>query len=418
MDIETLRDTYFHCRANKRRSRDNSYFEIHWERDLVRLCEDVNTRDLVPLLYSFIRRYPCPREVNACQMPTKILQDFFDIRVRPLVEAKLTDRTFNNRVGFGPEVAVNGLLADIYEMSEGFTKDCWIIGRDIQAYFPSALLSRAYDNHRQLIEEALPEGEEREDLLYILMRTVYAYPQNNAHLASPREMWQLIAPGKSVVFNDDPLHGAALGNQFWQVSQNYDINEFDHRQVRNGMRYRRFVDDKRWVVRNKEAGLAYVNAEEKWMEETYGYKSHPRKRSCQHYSKGGYFLGYYFKFDRIYISNRVVRRARWKIQHWNQVASPRRLNQFLGSVNSYLGRCKNVNGYAVLRNLVDMISPEWFRFCEYDDSRKCLRARPGFTHNELLCQKYHFTYKRKNHGHSRQNQPARIRPAGHQSSHS
>ena len=230
MNIETLRDTFFHCRANKRLSRDNSYFEIHWERDLVRLCEDINARDLVPLLYSFIRLYPCPREVNACQMPTKILQDFFDVRVRPLVESKLTDRTFNNRKGFGPEVAVNGLLADIYEMSEGFTKDCWVIGRDIQAYFPSALLSRAYENHRELIEAGYPEGKERDDLLYILLRTVYAYPQDNAHLASPREKWDLIPKGKSVVFNDDPLHGAALGNQFWQVSQNSAPSPESHSQ--------------------------------------------------------------------------------------------------------------------------------------------------------------------------------------------
>ena len=406
MTLKTLVETYFHCRSNKRYSMDSAYFEMHWERDLLRLLEDVNARDLVPFLYSFIRTYPCPREVNACQMPTKILQDFFDVRVRPFIDKRLTDRTFNNRKGFGPDKAVACLQDAIRRVSRNYTRDCYVIERDIQAYFPSADLQRSYDNYREVIEAEFQPGAERDDLLYILHRTVWAYPSLNTHLKSPRSRWSLIPPYKSVVFNDDLAKGAALGNQHWQVSQNYDINEYDWRQIRNGLEYIRFVDDKRWVVQNKEAGLAYVNGEERWQEEHYGYKSHPRKKQVQHYSKGGYYLGYYYKFDRLYISNRIVRRCKRKIRTWNRMPAPSRVDAFLSSVNSYLGRVKrpHVYAYGIIRDLVDMVSQKWLVYVHYNDERRCFQANGGYTHNELLAKKYHFKIKEKNGDHSRTNQ--------------
>ena len=401
MDFDVIVATYKHCRANKRHSLDNSYFELHWERDLVRLTDDINARDLVPLLYSFIRTYPCGREVNACQMPTKIVQDYFDIRVRPLIDRRLTDRTFNNRKGFGPDVAVRCLQEVIRRVSHNYTRDCWIIERDIQAYFPSANLQRTYDSYRAVIESDLQPGKERDDLLYILQRTVWSYPSINTRLKSPRWMWdKYIEPHKSVVLSLDVTHGAALGNQFYQVSQNFDINDFDHRQVDvAGIEYLRYVDDRRWVVENKEAGLAYVNGEEAWLEQTYGYKSHPLKRQVQHYSKGGYFLGFYYKYGRLYISNRVVRRAKRKIREWNRLASVDRLKHFLASVNSYFGRMKqpDICAFKVQQELVALIAPAWLRYCHYDQERRVLVANPGYTHNELLCRKYHFKIKSKKH---------------------
>ena len=101
MDIDTIIEDYLQNRANKRRSKDSVHFELHWERDLVRLLDDVNDRSLDPLIYSFVRTKPRPREVIAGLMQMKIIQQHFDNAVRPLVEKELTDRTFNNRIGFG-----------------------------------------------------------------------------------------------------------------------------------------------------------------------------------------------------------------------------------------------------------------------------------------------------------------------------
>lgn len=405
MDLDTLVKDYKHCRSNKRRSVDSIHFELHWERDLVRLLDDINDRTLPSLLYSWITRTPRDREVNACLMQIKIIQDHFDQRVRPIVEAQLTDRTFNNRVGFGPDQAINQLLSDIYEVSAGFTRDYWVISRDISAFFPSADLHRVYRNYRALIERSFPEGPERDDLLWILLRVVWSYPSINSRLRSPRWMWsQYIAPGKSVVFSKDLSRGGALGHQFWQVAMNYELNEFDHRQADSaGVRYLRFVDDMRWVVANKKAALAYVAGEERWLRENLGYRMHPRKRQVQHYTKGGEFISAWYRMDRIYVGNRTVRRAMARVRKWNRHPRLYLLEHFLQSVNSYLGIFKRRNAYGILRNFIDEVSPEWWRWCHYDDGRKAIVANPGYTHNEILLKKYHFKLS-KYHGTARKNQ--------------
>lgn len=392
MVIDILIKDYFGCRSNKRRSPDSVYFELHWERDLVRLQKDFNNRTIVPFLYAFVAPRPKPREVVACLMQMKILQYHFDLLVRPLVEDRLTDRTFNNRIGYGPDKAVERVMEDIRIVSKNYTRDCYVIGRDISAYFPSSDLNRSYASYRKLIEDNITDPQERDELLYILLRVNYAYPANNARLRSPMTKWEaVIRSKKSVIFNCEPDLGACLGNQFWQVEKNYDLNDFDHFQVDTcGLHYVRFVDDMRWVVENKEAGLAHVALSEKILLEKYGYRMHPSKRTCQHYSKGGEFIGTWFKFGRQYVGNRVIRHAQETIRKWNRLVSVNALEHFLASVNSYLGTMKHKCAYGIIRNLVEMVSPKWLKYCKFDDARRCFLAKPGYRHNEILERKYLF----------------------------
>ena len=408
MEIDALINAYLGCRSNKRRSPDSVMFELHWERDLVRLLKDVNNRSLVPFLYGFVAPRPAPREVIACLMPGKVLQFYFDQYIRPETERRLTSRTYNNRIGYGPNKALEQLIRDIREVSDNYTRDCYVITRDITAYFPSSDLSRTYQHYRELIEETFEPGDVRDDLLYLLQRITYSYPDKNVRLRSCRAKWDpIVAAGKSVIFNNRPGYGACLGNQFWQVEKNYDLNDFDHFQVDTcGLHYIRFVDDMIWVVQNKEAGLAHVALSERMLLEEYGYKMHPRKRYCQHYTKGGKFIGVWFKFDRTYIGNRVVRHAEEAIRTWNRKACRGNLEHFLASINSYLGLMKHHSAYGIIRRLVDLVSDRWLRFCEYNDERRCFVALPGFTHNELLMRKYHFTLNKNKHKHeeSRKNQ--------------
>lgn len=401
MVLRTLIDDYLGCRANKRRSPDSVHFELHWERDLARLLGDFNDRTLVSFLYAFVNPNPRDREVIACLMQLKILQHHFDLRVRPLVEEGLTGSTFNNRVGYGCDRAILKARDDIRKVSKNYTRDCYIIKRDIKSYFPSTDLDRSYENYRALIEERIKDGGEKDDLLYILHRVNYAYPQEHARLKSPRFRWDgIITDGKSVVFNNDPKRGACLGNQFWQVEKNYALAEFDRFQVDTcGLCYTRFVDDMVWVVDNLQAGLAHVATSEKMLIEEFGYQMHPRKRYQQHYSKGVTFLGAKIKFGRIYASDRVVRNCKMAIQKWNRLAYPSMLGHFLDSINSYLGNFKHKNAYGIIRDLVDEVGPKWEKYCHYNDDRRCFEANEGYRHRELLERKYHFRLNKDKHRH-------------------
>lgn len=401
MVLRTLIDDYLGCRANKRRSPDSVHFELHWERDLARLLGDFNDRTLVSFLYAFVNPNPRDREVIACLMQLKILQHHLDLRVRPLVEEGLTGSTFNNRIGFGCDRAILKVHDDIRKVSKNYTRDCYIIKRDIKSYFPSTDLDRSYESYRALIKECIEDDGEKDDLLYILQRVNYAYPQEHAHLKSPRFRWDgIIADGKSVVFNNDPKHGACLGNQFWQVEKNYALAEFDRFQVDTcGLHYTRFVDDMVWVVENKEAGLSHVETSERMLLDEYGYRMHPRKRYQQHYSKGVTFLGAKIKFGRIYASDRVVRNCKMAIRKWNRLVYPSMLGHFLDSINSYLGNFKHKNAYGIIRDLMDEVSPKWEKYCHYNDDRRCFEANEGYRHGELLKRKYHFRLNKDKHRH-------------------
>lgn len=415
MDLKTLNSDYLACASNKKKSADTVAFELHRERNLAWLLEDVNDRTLASLLYAFVAPRPRPREVIACLMPGKIVQYHFDRLVRPEVEKRLTDRTFNNRVGYGPDKAIERLLQDIREVSRNYTRDCWLITRDIKGYFPSSDLNRSYEQYRRLIEECFEAGEQRDDLLYILRRVVYAYPAEHAVLISPRHKWDpIVKAGKSVIFGREDGQGACLGNQFWQVEKNYDLNGFDHWQVDTcGMHYGRFVDDMWWVVDNLEAGLAHVALSERKLLEEYGYQMHPGKRYQQHVAKGGEFISTWFKGNRIYIGNRVVRHCAESVRRWNRLASPWILDRFIASMNSYSGMMKNRNAFRIVCKLADMVAPEWMRYCEFDKDRRCFVAREGYTHNEILCRRFHFKLHKltTNHG-TRKNQRPGVPAAG------
>lgn len=396
MELDVIISDYLDNRSNKRRSMDSVIFELHRERDLMRLLDDINDRSLEPFIYSFIRTKPKPREVIAAKMETKIPQHYFDRLVRPLVEAELTDRTFNNRIGYGGDRAIRALVDDIRKVSHNYAKDAYIITRDIKAYFPSTDLDRSYDRYRDLIERNIPEGRERDDLLYILMRINYAYPQDNVCLKSPRFAYDdIVASGKSVIFNNDYNHGACLGNQFWQVQKNYDLADFDRWQVETcGMHYGRFVDDMWWVVDNLQAGLAHVALSEKKLLEE-GYLMHPRKRYQQHYSKGVKFLGAHIKFNRVYTDDRTIRNCRQAIRRWNRLVGLFNLEHFLASINSYLGLMKHRNDYGKIRTLADEVSSRWLHYCHFNPDRCCFEANDGFKHNDILTRKYSFKYHDK-----------------------
>ena len=178
--LEDLIEAYYTTRRNKRRSTDSVHFELHWERNLLRLLDAINSRTFQPTAYTFITTKPRPREIFACDMEMRVIHHYIDIRMRPIIEGELTRRTFNNRVGFGQNVAINQVVEDIYDVSKGFTRDAWIIKMDLSGYFPNA---RQDVVARQLtsLAQAKYEGDDKDDLLYMIQRAVFSAPTRHCY---------------------------------------------------------------------------------------------------------------------------------------------------------------------------------------------------------------------------------------------
>ncbi len=388
VELDDLIAAYRVARSNKRRSADSVEFEINAEANLCRLLADINNRTLRPTAYTFVTMKPRPREIFACDMGLRIVHHYLDIRLRPIIERHLTSRTFNNRIGFGQSAAVNQLATDIYEVTQGFTKDAYIVKADIQGYFPNASQDIVFSQLSRLVIDEY-EGADKDDLLYMLQVSVFSYPTRHCYRKSPITKWANIPAGKSLFCKPDGT-GAAIGHLIWQNAMNYYLNEFDHFVTDTlGLHYVRFVDDMVFVVEDKDAFLPYMETFRAMLKD-YGCTMHPTKFYCQHYTKGVQFIGAVIKMDRIYPTDRIIRRAMRQVCNLNRCPESSKVATLVASLNSYLGILKTRNGYAWARTIIDAINPRWWRYCYFDEKKVAILPRPGYAANDILDKRFHF----------------------------
>lgn len=382
--LEDLYTVYFLARANKRRSEDAVIFELDYERQLLELQKAINERTYrANANYTFITFKPKPREVFGCELESRIIQWYIVWRINPILEKVFTERTFNNRVGMGTDKAIARVAEDIREVSRNFTQDAYIIQWDLQGYFPNANCDVIQHQLQSLVAKYY-NGDDKEDLLWMIMIAVQAVPQKYCYRKSPIELWEVIEKGKSLFDKEEGI-GGAIGFLIFQTAMNLYLNEVDHWAVDElGLHYTRFVDDSVIIVENKEAALTLLPLiREKYKE--VGAKMHPKKFYCQHVSKGMRFLGSYLKYDRVYLDNRTIRRAESRIINFNKCRNKQKhIEDFIATVNSYFGLMKNRNEFKTIQRLCSLIHRSWWDYVHIDWNRLCIVANEGYKHKDIL----------------------------------
>ena len=376
------------ARRNKRRSADQVEFELHWQKNCADIFNAINSRSFKPTAYTFITDYPKPREVFASDMGTRmrILHHYLDLRLRPLLERRMSEHTWNNRIGKGQTACQSALASDIYDVSQGFTRDAWIIKVDMSGCFPNISQDITYRQLEQVIIEDY-HGADKDELLYMLSVCIYSYPARHCYRKSPMWKWNLVPPQKSLFCKPDGI-GAAIGHLIWQNAVNYYFHEIDEWLESMGIVYERFVDDFAFVTDNKAAFLSYVMPELRRRLAALGASINENKFYCQHYTKGVEWLGCHIKMDRIYVNRRIVERGRSKARMLNRRISPGRVEKVLSSLNSYLGICKNVNGYNQARRIVRCLSPRWRKYIRFSRKKVCVVSRPRYSFRNRIIHQY------------------------------
>ena len=406
MDLETIIETcYKDTLPNKRRSSDSVLFETHIERNLVKLCDDINNHTLQPSAYSFIVMKPKPREVFAGDVSLRICQHYIQKNILPHLEERLIPFTFSNRKGMGSQAAVNNVISDIYKVSRGFTSDnCWIIKLDMQGYFPNASQDIAYRQFEKLALEC--DTPYKDDLLYMLQVSAFSYPTLHGVRRSNLSEWKFIDPAKSL-YNKPLGQGAVIGHLFWQLAMIFYINDIEVWLVYECRQYITvYMDDITIITANKEVTLSLIPELRRRLA-AISVTLHPKKFYCQHYKKGVEFVGYHIKMDRVYINNRCRRNALRRIKTFNRHISERNIDSFVSTVNSYLGRYKTVNGYTLVCELLKKINPAWWTYIEYDKERICVHPRKDYTYRQRIINRYNLQdyEKRRNRKRNQQGKP-------------
>lgn len=312
-------------------------FEVDLYANLVRLKKRIESRSYVPLHnYSFMhRRNQKPREVFAAEPPLKVMMAFALSRIAPLVEAHLSPRTFNNRVGMGSHLAVNTLICDIEKVSRGYTRPCWIIKLDYKGYFPNMRRDHAWGLVRGIVEREY-RAPDKGDVLYCLGVACFCDPRRSCR-KSPLWEWSDYPAYKSVYMRP-PGIGGFIGYTFWQMIASLYPAEID-RFVADSIspHFIRYVDDTVIVSDNKASALAQLPELRRRLA-GIGIALHPTKFYCQPGEHGVEFLGYRVLPGRIHLNRKIVNRALHVA-----VSRERGRRNYMDAINSYLGMIKGTS---------------------------------------------------------------------------
>ena len=354
MDLESLYTAYKASRKHNKRSEDMVAFEVDLYANLCQLREQIDSRSYVPLHnYSFMhRRSERPREVFAAEPPLKVMMAYALTRIAPRIERHLSPRTFNNRIGMGAQLAVNTVINDIYEVSQGYTRPCWIIKIDYKGYFPNMRRDHAW---RQVLDVVRREyhGWDKGDVIYCLKAACFCSPQRSRR-KSPLWEWSDYPDYKSVYLRPDGI-GGAIGFTFWQMVAGFYPVEVDRWMAVNiSPHFVRYVDDTVIVTSNKAATLAQL-PELRARLARIGITMHPKKFYCQPAEHGVEFLGFRILPDRIHLKRRIIDRALVVAR-----SHERGKRNYCDAINSYLGMIKATSDLKWARAVLDAVQRPGF----------------------------------------------------------
>lgn len=362
IQFEELLQAYYNCRKNKRNTVNALAFEIDYETYLIQLCNDINnTNYKLGRSIAFIVNKPVKREIFAADFRDRIIHHLIINKLNPLFERKFIFDSYSCRVNKGTHFGIKRLDKFIRTCSHNYTKDCYILKLDIQAFFMNINKFTLFTKLEQFINANYNHSDKR-IIIDLCKQVIFNKPTLKCIKKSKNSDWEELPNSKSL-FHSKPNCGLPIGNLTSQVFANFYMDSFDHFVKHDlGIKYYgRYVDDFVIVHNEKEYLKSLIPKFSEYLSTSLNLTLHPKKIYLQHFSKGVKFIGSVIKPNRIYIANRTKGNFYEAIEKQNKIArhhKPTKEEQaiFLSSMNSYLGIMKHYKTYkhrktTIIRNL-------------------------------------------------------------------
>lgn len=395
----------FSTRRNKRYGRDSMAFEVNWPPLLVRMMRGLMARTFRILHnYTFLTSIPNWREIFATEFAGRLADHLLCDTLKPYIERTLHPRTFNNREGMGSQAAMNQVIEDICEVSQGYTQTAWIIKWDLAGFFPNAVcthmeygFARVVDTYQD--EIAAQYGEWMPSFLkWLAMITIHCCPAKHYERRTPKYLWdQHIKPEKSILNKPDGI-GVPIGRMTSQTGMGLYINdEVAWLNDECGIRTTVFMDDGVMVVADemKPYALSLLPELRKRLA-AKGVRMNEHKFYCQQHWKGLEFLGSHIHPWSIILNDVTWSRCIARIHEYNQLPVEdkyRELDHFISTVNSYTGLLKNRTSYHRIMKIKQTIGNDWWKWLEWDRRRLCVVSKPLHTFRRRINRKYKLKLK-------------------------
>ena len=381
---------YYLCRRKKRRKPSQLIFEMYRCEGLIELCHQINLMCLkMKRSIAFIISQPKWREVLAADFRDRVAQTILVQKILPIFEAYESKDSYSCRVGKGGLRAAYRFKEYLRQVSENYTKDCYVFSFDFQGFFPS--IDTAFWTPRvvDFIDKHYEEADW--EVVEYLAETIYRHrPQSDCVKKSPEWMWKHIEKSKSLVGSTSPV-GLAIGNVTSQTLANFITTEFLKLLEELGIRFVCYTDDIKGVVVHKREFLSLMPFFREFCWQRMRLRLHPKKFDIQHYSKGIRVGAFKVRFDRILPNDRIAHNWLYKMHRFADLVSrsPEMVWQFKDKVvsvcNSYLGLLKWCNSYRLRTQGVDMLkNSEWSKYIEFDKDNFVAHTFKKYTENAVV----------------------------------
>ncbi|MBL7072701.1 MAG: hypothetical protein ISS33_02840 [Candidatus Omnitrophica bacterium] len=366
---------YYNARRNKRNTINQLKFELNFEREIFKVSNEIETRVYKPLCeMAFIVNKPVKREIFAADFRDRVVHHLLFQYLSPIIEKYFIYDCYSCRKGKGTSAGIQRAAKFLRSCSQNYKKECYIMQMDISGYFMSINRELLYNKVNgvlrteyqkcALLNKKIPFDTGMVD--FLLKKTIFRNPADNCRIKGSRSDWDGLPANKSL-FHTSEGCGLPIGNLTSQLFGNVFLNDFDHwmKKVMAFRYYGRYVDD--FFVIHPDKGYlldalpkitGYLKANEKLI-------LHPDKTKIKHYKTGFLFLGAVIKPYRTYISNRTKGSFYHAMRKQNKVILNRRPtneeeNQFVSSMNSYLGVMKHYKTHRIRKKMIKNQFLKWW----------------------------------------------------------
>jgi retron-type reverse transcriptase len=369
IELWELFNAYYTCRGNKRNTHNALSFEVDYENNLVQLCNDLNNNNYkIRRSIAFIVKKPVFREIFAADFRDRVVHHLIINKLNPLFEKEFISDSYACRVDKGTHYGIKRVAGFIQNCSHNYTGDCYILKLDILGFFMHINRFILFERLEKFIHVKYQEPD-KELLIQLCKEIIFNEPTQNCTIKGSIKNWEGLPNNKSL-FHSAPGCGLPIGNLTSQVFANFYMNSLDHFiKYDLGIKYYgRYVDDFVIIHPDKEYLKMIIPLLSSYLSTTLQLTLHPKKQYLQHYTKGVRFLGTVIKANRIYIGNRTKGNFYMAIQKQNKVVENNfiqleQLNQFLSSMNSYLGIMKHYKTYRLrMGMLLKYLNPQWLKY--------------------------------------------------------
>ncbi len=332
--LEEVYEAYFDCRSNKRRKTSAVFFEIHYERYLRELYEELNsmTYEINTSIVFPVTR-PKHREVFAAHFRDRVVHHLLMLKLEPILESEMIDNSFNCRKGKGTVCAVDTMSDQIRRVSNGYNEKAYILQCDLQGFFMSIVPGKLLELLEDIIRKKWNYGN-LEWWLWLVKKIVMHRPERNCRIMGNKSVLDALPDNKTLFRSNGK--GVPIGNLTSQIFGNYYLTPFDwwlRDMLGEGDESGRYVDDFYMIGRNKKALLSLLPKIRVYLREEFGVTLHPRKIMITEVRKGVSFVGAVIKPWGGYISNRTVGHA-FEVAVKEDVKD---IEKHVARLNSYFG---------------------------------------------------------------------------------